>query len=389
VPYSRPTLGDLWTRIGALWRATYPGADTNLRNSPDRAVVGVLARATDEDLSFMGWVAEQIFPFSAATEYLERWAAWKNVQRRGATPGAGTVSFVGATPGMTAVQGTELQTADGTVVALSADATAGDDGSVTAPAAAVLEITSLLGAHTNLGTGVVLTFIGTPAGFPDTGAVAGTFAGGADAETDAALRLRTQRRYSQPSFGGNQNDWQNAVLGVQGVTRVFTAAATPTPGAVTIYPLFDDVRPNGIPAGTDAWFRPGTSLSSGIGGDGDQRAVLDAILVTRPICAGVYVKAAATQALNLTISGLVTASDAVKAAIATEIAKMLIAKLAQSDAQLAHVGALSSGYTIYLEWISAAIAQAAGVTKFVLTVPAAAIVVPPGTILVPGVNTYV
>ena len=129
MPFARPSLGDLWNRIGALWRATFPGADTNLRNSPDRAFVGMIARSTDEDLSYSDWQVLQLFPFSAETAYLERWAAWKNIQRKPASAGQGTIAFTGATPGMTAPAGTQLQTSNGgTTVQLVADATAAGDG---------------------------------------------------------------------------------------------------------------------------------------------------------------------------------------------------------------------------------------------------------------------
>jgi uncharacterized phage protein gp47/JayE len=388
VPYARPTLGDLWNRIGALWRATYPGADTNLRNSPDRAVIGVIARSTDEDLSFTDWLALQVFPFSAQADYLERWAAWKNVQRKAATPGFGTIVFTGATPNSVAIAGTQMQSATGVVVSFNSDCVVANDGTATALAQAVIAVGSTSGAVTNLGIGGAMAFVGTPAGFPDSGTVGSTFAGGADAEIDSALRLRTERRYSQPSFGGNQNDWQNAALAVSGVTRIFTSPASPTPGAVTLWPLFDDIRANGVPIGTDAYYRPGTGPSAGTAGGGDQRAVLDAVLPSRPVGAHVYVKAAAVQVLNITLTGLAALSNAVKAAIATELANMLVAKLGQIDAQLGNVGALSNGYTIYTAWISAAVSQAAGVRNFDLTLPSADVIVPRGTILVLGAITY-
>lgn len=376
--WTRPTLGELWDRIGALWRATFPGADTNLRKSPDRAFIGVIARSTDEDLTFLDWMVLQLFPFSAQGDYLERWAAWRGVKRKAATAGSGIVSFAGGTPGQTADAGTRMQSTGGVTVALVADCTIGNDGTASVAVSAVIATGSTAGAGTNLGVGAVLTFVSTPAGFPDTGTVTAAFAGGADAEAESALRLRTQRRYAQPSFGGNEDDWQNAALAVAGVTRVFTAPALPTPGAVTIWPLFDDLRNNGIPVGIDAWYRPGTGPSAGTGGAGDQLVVLQSVLATRPICAHVYVRALATQGLDLTISGLVTSSDAVKTAIAAEIATLLKAKAAPSG----------SGYTIYLEWIVSAIAQASGVRHFDLVSPAADIVLPPGAVLVPGVNTY-
>lgn len=383
MPFARPSLGDLWNRIGAQWRALYPGADTNVKNSPDRAVVAVIARSTDEDLTFVEWLALQLFPFSAAAEYLERWAAFKGLKRQGAPQATGQIAFTGAVPGSTALAGTEMQDPNGVRVSLVLDCVVAGDGTATANATAETG-----GEAGNLGPGVVMTFVGTPAGFPDTGLVVNNggvgFSGGAAAEGDPQLALRTQRRYSQPSFGGNQHDWENAALAVAGVTRVFSAAAVPTPGAVSLYPLFDAIRVNGIPVGTDAWFRPGTGPSAGTGGTGDQRAVLDALLgagtlTPRPVCAHVYVRAFTPVAQAVTISGLAASTDGAKAAIAAEIAKMLVAKPPETAAQ---------GYTIYREWYSAAIAQAAGVRNFDLPVPAADIVVPAGSLLVPGVITW-
>src|SRR5262249_55281246 len=160
---------------------------------------------------------------------------------------------------------------------LTADAVADGGGNASAPARAVTG-----GAGGNIGTGTVLTFIGTPAGFPDVGTGDDTFARGADAASDNQLRLRTPRVYSQPAVGGKRNDGQSAALAAAAVTRIFPSPAAPTPGAVTLWPLLDGIRANGIPLGTDAHYRPGTGPSAGIGGAGDQRAVLDAVLATRP-----------------------------------------------------------------------------------------------------------
>lgn len=371
MPYARPTLGQLYDRISATFRARFPGADTNLRFSPDRAIQAVIAASTDEDLAYLDWQAKQLFPFQADTEYLERWAAFKGINRKPSTAGFGNLTLTG-TPGYTAPAGTQLQTDDGSVtVALSIDTVLGEDGTAEAMAQAQGG-----GAGTNIGVGTRLTFIGTPAGFADTAFVATTFAGGADAESDAQLRLRTARAYAQPSFGGNENDWQRAALAVLGVTRIFTSPATPTPGAVTIWPLFDGVRPNGIPAGTDAWYRPGTGPSAGIGGDGDQRVVLDALLATRPICAHVYVSALATHAINVTIANLANDTPALRAAIDRELDSMYQRRA-------------TPGGKIWRSWISEAISRAAGENSHDLNLPAGDTAIAAGTIAIRGAMNYV
>jgi uncharacterized phage protein gp47/JayE len=75
MPFQRPDLGALRVRISGNYRARFPGADTNLRQSPDRALVEVIAGASDEDLTYLDWQLRQLFVFSADVEYLERWAA--------------------------------------------------------------------------------------------------------------------------------------------------------------------------------------------------------------------------------------------------------------------------------------------------------------------------
>lgn len=370
MPYARPTLAQLLDRIGASWRARFPGADTNLRQSPDRAVVAVIAGATDEDLAYLDWQKDQLFPFSADVDYLERWATAKGLARKPASSAAGTIALAG-TPAETAPAGAQLQTDSGVVVVLSADATIGVGGTVEAAAAALAG-----GAGGNLGIGTKLTFVGTPAGFADTGTVATDFAGGADAESDAALRLRTLRKLAQPSFGGNRNDWEQAALAVAGVTRVFSQPATPTPGAVTLFPLFDDLRVNGLPLGADAWFRPGTGPSAGTGGAGDQRLVLDAVLATRPVCAHLYVTALIAAPIAITIGALTNDTVAVRAAIAAELGRMLVRRA-------------GPGKTILRAWIEEAVSRAAGEDGHTLIAPAGNTAIAAGRLATVGVVTYV
>lgn len=370
MPFVRPALGQLIERIGANWRARFPGADTNLRQSPDRAIVGVIAGAADEDLAYLDWQVRQLFPFSADVEYLERWAAAKGLARKAATKGAGTVLLAG-TPAAVAAAGQRLLTDTGVVVVTTEGAILDGAGNATVLAAAAVG-----GVAGNLGTGVRLTFEGTPAGFADTGTIAATFAGGADAESDASLRLRTLRAFAEPSFGGNQNDWQRAALAVPGVTRIFTAPATPTPGAVTLWPLLDDLRPDGIPVGVDAWHRPGTGVSAGTGGTGDLRLVLDAILAARPVCAHLYVTALVPHAVAVTIDNLTNDTPAVRAAISAELRAMLKRRAVPG-------GAISRS------WVAEAVARAAGENSHDLVVPAGNVAVAAGAIGVPGAVTYI
>lgn len=375
MPLDRPTFGQLIARVSARYRAKFRGADLNLRFSPDRAIVQMVAGSSDEGLGFLDKIKDQAFPFSAEREYLERWGAMKGVRAKEASKATGVVALSG-TAGKVAVADTELQTADGVVVALMYDTQLGDDGTVNAPAKTVEG-----GAAGNIGDGVGVTFIGTPAGFADTGTVQAPFAGGADAESTPSLRVRVFRAYSQPSFGGNQNDWENAALAVDGVTRVFIAPAVPTPGAVTIWPLLDGLRDNGIPVGDNAWFRPGTGPSAGAAGTGDQRAILDALLVDatgtkkRPICAHLYVTALATHAIDVEIANLTNDTPATRDAIAAELQAMLLRRV-------------KPGGAISRTWVDEAISRAAGEDSHDLVVPAGNTAIAAGAIAILGNITY-
>lgn len=366
--FARPTTKQLRERIGALMRTRFPGADVNLRQSPARALVELIAASTDEDLSFLDWMVSQLFPFSADTPYLERWAAAKGLARKASATGGGIVTLAG-TAGYVAPAGAQLQTKSGILVQLSIAAELDGGGAVVAAATAVAG-----GAAGNLIAGTTLTFVETPPGFADSAVVTTAFAGGAAAESDAELRVRTLRAFAQPSFGGNRNDWENAVLQVPGVTRVFSAAATPTPGSVTLYPLLDALHENGIPEGTDAYFRPTTGIGAGAG---DQLLVLQSILPLRPICASVFVTALVATPIAVHISDLTPDTATVRAAIAAEYTRMLFRRAIPG-------GAISRS------WIAEAVARAAGEDSHDLDLPAGeAVAIAPGHIAVPGAITYV
>ena len=374
MPYVRPTLGQLVARAGAKYRTRFPGADLNQRHSPDRAIVEVVAGGADEGLGYLHWQKDQLFPFSADEDYVERWAAMKGVRRKRATPFVGTVALTG-TPNKTALAGTELQSASGVVVALSADATLGEDGTV----AAAVEATTG-GEATNLEVDASLTFIGTPEGFSDAGAVTVVNDLGAEAESIASLRFRTLRAYSRPSFGGNENNWQDAALALPGVTAVYTSPATPTPGAITIWPLFDDLRENGIPVGTNAWIRPGGGVSGGIGGTGDQRAVLDALLAVgsttpRPVCAHLYVAALATHPIDIVIDDLQNDTPELRLAIRASLHNMFLRRRGPAK-------------PVSKSWIGEAISRAAGEESHNLPTPAGNVSIAAGTIAVLGNISY-
>ncbi len=75
--------------------------------------------------------------------------------------------------------------------------------------------------------------------------------GGADQETDAALRARLLDRIQNPVAHFNVADIVAQAKTVPGVTRVFVFEITPAVGQVTIYFMRDDDAEGAIPSGVD------------------------------------------------------------------------------------------------------------------------------------------
>lgn len=367
MPFPRVSLAELRQRIRADITSRFPGADTTLRHNNLRVTADVIAGASNEDLAYLDWQFRQVFPDTAEGSYLERWAAIWGVSRKGAVRATGNVTISGVA-GAAVPIGARLRRGDGVEIEISAAGVVGGGGTVTLAASAVVG-----GDAGETEGGAALIFVTTPAGLADEAVVAaGGLAGGADVEADTSLLRRTLLRIQEPPHGGNDADWRQWCLAVPGVTRVWVRPATPMAGSVTIYPMFDDLRAaqNGIPQGVDAVSRPNVAVT----GSGDQRFVLDALLPLRPVTASVFVSAAVPVPIDVTITGLVNDTAAVRAAIATELADMIYRRAAE-------------GAAVSRSWVAEAVSRAAGEDRHVLTVPAADVAILPGQIAVPGALT--
>ena len=95
MPFQRPTLTDLQTQIAADIESRLPGADSQLR----RSFLGVLSRAFTGSLhglyGYLDFTSKQVFPDTAESEFLDRWAGIWGVTRKPAWPTSGTVTFTG------------------------------------------------------------------------------------------------------------------------------------------------------------------------------------------------------------------------------------------------------------------------------------------------------
>lgn len=352
--FARPTLPELIDRIQADIESRLPGTDPRLR----RSVLGAVGRAVAGQLhglyGYLDWLSEQIIPSTATDEILERHASWWGVSRNPAAAASGTVTFTG-TDGTVIPAGTTLQRSDGV------DYTTDAEGTIASGTVDIAVTATEGGQDTNADAGVSLSLVSPIAGAQSSATVAtGGLTGGADEESDSALRTRLRQRVQEPPQGGAVTDYEQWALEVEGVTRVWVMAQWSGAGTVGVYFTRDD----------DASLIPDAA---------EVTAVQDYLDDRRPVTADVTVYAPTEQAQDMTIQ-LAPNTSTVQAAVEAELEDMF-----RRDADVEDGN--GSG-TILLSRIREAISTATGETDHVLVSPASDITLSAGEIATLGNITW-
>jgi len=347
MPYNRPTLPDLIDAAETDIEARLPGADARLRNSNLNVLARVEAAGLDGLYDFVNWTSKQILPDTAEAEILDRHASIWGIARTPAAFAQGNVTITG-TSGTVVPAGTRLRRSDNVTYATDAEATL---ASGTATVAITAETAAAAG---NASAAAAVSLVSPIAGITTQAAVAsGGLTGGADAETDAALRTRVLARIQQPPHGGAGFDYVKWALAFPGVTRAWVYAQESGIGTVTVRFMMDDTYSNGIPQSADV-----TAL----------QAYLDAL---RPVTADLTVVAPVAVPLNIVALTISPSSSTVQAAIEAEIADLI-----RREAE--------PGATILISHLREAISVAAGETDHALTNPSANITHSTGEIATVG-----
>ena len=272
--FTRPSLSDLISRnrSDVLSRL---GVDDSLRRSDAEVYARVLSGAAHALYGYLDWMSRQIIYDSAEAEYLERWASIWGVTRKSAASATGTVS-VAAEIGSVIPSGTVFQ-------ALDAVQYAADSDVVIAASPTVISITAIEdGATGNRTAGQTLSLVSPISGVQPS-ATASELSGGADAETDDALRSRLIGRIQSPPQGGSASDYVNWALKVSGVTRAWCYPLERGLGSVVVRFMRDD----------DSDPIPGATAVAAV------QSYLDAL---RPATAALTVLAPVAAPLNFTLS---------------------------------------------------------------------------------------
>jgi uncharacterized phage protein gp47/JayE len=298
MPFARPSLTEIIDRVIADISNRITGVDSAVMR---RSLLGILGRAEGGVAhllyGYIDWVSRQVIPDTAETEYLERWAAIWDIQRKPADFATGSFTFT--TSGPIIPVGTVIQRQDGLQYTALAD-------SVVVGAVATVSVQAVLaGDSANLPAGQRVTLLSPIAGVQSNGVVAaGGVTGGVDVETDDRLRERLLERIQNPPQGGSVADYVQWALEVPGVTRVWVYPRQMGAGTVTVMFVTDD-DPGGIipsPAKVDE--------------------VYDHIEVLRPVTAELYVVAPVADPLNPSIA-IRPNTAAVQAAVIAELEDML------------------------------------------------------------------
>lgn len=332
MPYNRPTLPDLIDAAETDIEARLPGADARLRNSNLNVLARVEAAGLDGIYDFVVWVSKQILPDTSEAEILDRHASIWGITRTPAAFAQGNVTISG-TNSTVIPAGTRLRRADEVTYKTDAEATI---ASGTATVAVTAETAAAAG---NASAAAAVSLISPIAGVTTLAAVAsGGLTGGADAETDAALRTRVLARIQQPPHGGADFDYVKWALAFPGVTRAWVYPQELGLGTVTVRFMMDDTYSDGIPLSADV-----TAL----------QAYLDAL---RPVTADLTVVAPVAVPLDIAALTIEPSSSTVQAAIEAEVADLI-----RREAE--------PGSTILISHLREAISIAAGETDHALTDP--------------------
>lgn len=349
MPFQRPTLTELITRIESDYVSRLTGGGTLLRRSVAKVMARVHAGAMHLLYGFGAFIAKQLMPDTAEAEYLARWANIWGVTRKVATYTTFNVTFTG-TNGTVIPNGSELARADGVLYKTTAE------GTISGGSALVACTALIAGTEANVEGAEILTLSSPIAGISSQATVSGSgIVDGTDEESDADLLERLLARIQDPPHGGALTDYVTWAKEVTGVTRAWAYGDHLGPGTVGVFFVRDNDSGSIIPSA------------------GEVTEVQDYIDERRPVTADLTVIAPTAVPLNFTIGGI--ADSTVRAAVQAELADLI-----QREAE--------PGGTLLLSHIREAISKAEGETDHTLTSPNANVTVSTGQLSTMGTITW-
>ena len=352
MPYSRPTLAQIYARVKTDIGGALDSYAAFFRRSFERGVGGALSAVSHQLHGHLAWIALQIDPRTADPDIFESaHASPRGITKRAAVAAKLTITATGTT-GTPVPAGTGYVRADGELYTTDALGTV-TGGIITLAITAVVA-----GAAANCDDGDELTLSSPIAGLSTNALVASTVTDGSDIESDDELLARYLQRLQTPPRGGAPGDYVAWALEVPGVTRAWEYPRREGAGTVSIYVVNDALDPPTVGAGTIA----------------EVAAYMDSA-GRQPVTARAPVYTPTIYPLNMTIN-IAPNTPAVRAAITASL-----------DATL-FVVANPGGMTVLVSVLDESISITPGETDHLLVSPVADVVIPFGSLVRVGTITW-
>lgn len=343
MPWQTPTLKEVRQIVRDDITAAVSGISM-VGNSVLRVMSDADAALAHLTLRYIDWLARQLLPDTAETEWLDRhgdiWLvnADNSTGRKQAALATGTVAFSG-TNGTIVPEGTGLDgqgvDASGTFVTVGYETTAQITIGTIATNGPIRALDP--GSAGNLAPGVAMTLQNSLAGITTISVV--ELHGGADEEIDDDLRARVLLRIQQPPMGGDANDYVQWALAVPAVTRAWCAPTEMGPGTVTVRFMCDGLR----------------ATTGGFPTQSDIDAVTAYLNTVRPVTVmDNFVEAPIPEPINFAVDLFGKDTTSNRASIESSVSRMLHDRARPASAD---TGAWVKGTTIFEAWVSDAISE--------------------------------
>jgi len=352
--FVRPTFTQILNGIQADIATRLPTTDATLRRSVLNVLSFVIAGVVYGLYGFIAYLALQIFPDTAETQFLNEWGGIWGVQRVAATFAEGNFIITGTKNGTDTPIGTQLQRSDGALFQTTTDGVL-SSGTVTVQIEALIA-----GSAGNTNANAPLTFVTPIAGVNASGTVDSSgLNGGSDLQDDAEYLEALLDFIQKPPQGGCENDYVTWTLNYPGgaVTRAWCYPQELGIGTVSVRFMMDNTYSPGIPE------------------SGDVSAMNTYLQALRPVTAALTVVAPVAAAVNFHITLNVDDTAAIKTSIIANLTDMIL-----QDSQ--------PGGMIYISRINEAIALATGEYDHVLNSPSANVTNSTGYIATMGTVTF-
>lgn len=331
--FSLPTFKQILARV----RADFGGFSDGVTpvESVEYVLANIQAKLSKGLYGYLTYLLKQAFYDTAEDSYFWHWFSVFGLEQKQASFWRGTVTFTG-TDAIVIPAATVVQRGDGTLYTVDADVTIAGG---TATAALTAEVAAAVGDNAD---GQPLA-LGTPiVGVDSDCVVASTTQAGSDIELIDQAKIRLALELQSPPSGGGPGDYVRWALATPGVTRAWEFKNLVGPNTVSV-----------------AFVRDGDGDGSAIIPDSGERSTVASYLEAHaPITVTTYVIPLSAVPLDITLASLTPDNSDTRAAIVQSVTDLL-----ERDG--------APGGTVLLSQINEAVAEATGVTDFVMTAPSA------------------